>query len=618
MFANHGVLELGMDKMSIFDASTLLMLQQSGLGSELLDIVQNDKLQCVYQPIVDLGKKETCAVEGLVRGPFNSVLHHPLNLFKVAEEQGILYEMDTYARISSIEAFAKQAKHHNNLHLFLNISINAVMNSAHQKGVTLAALTEFGISPERVVIEITELQPVDNFDVFIEAVSYYRTSGFKVAIDDLGSGYNGLRIWSEVRPDFVKIDRHFVSDIHRHEDKRNFMATLINLADSMHTQIIAEGVEIQEELEVLQELGVELVQGYLFNKPAPVINAELNYSWANMRPAHKNEKSDTSVKEIVFKHQTVSPDQQVNSLSDLFLRFPEIDYFPVVKDGIVLGMVWRRELMDILARRFGQELHSKKKVISVMDKTPILVDAKTSLVEMSRLITDSDQFGLRDAFIIQADNQYMGCGNFKTLLKKMTDLKVEAAQYANPLSGLPGNVPIQKKLNKLLKSKRSFMLMYIDVDNFKAFNDNYSFEEGDQIISLIASIMNKVIPEEQIIHGESFLGHIGGDDFVVMSTRCKKHKDWARTILADFEYEVARFYTENDRNRGGIEAHDRNGKLCFYPLMSLSIGVLMVEPNLFAHRQQLSSFATKAKKGAKALGGNHYFVLHPSDVKNYQ
>ncbi len=565
----------------------------------------------MFQPIVDLKRKTTCAFEGLVRGPFHSALHHPLSLFKVAEELGVLYETDTFARISTIKAFAEQAALDEHLHLFLNISINAVMNPAHQQGLTLEALQKFGISPDRVVIEVTELQPVDNFEAFISAINYYRSIGFKVAIDDLGSGYNGLRIWSEVRPDFVKIDRHFVSDIHLHEDKRLFMETLMSLAKSTNTRVVAEGIETEQELDVLINLDVDLVQGYLFKKPEEVISEDLLYEWPENKPNQKGEKGET-VAEIAFNHPSVHPNQLVNSVSELFLEHPNYDYFPVVDEGRVLGMVWRRDLMNLLARKFGHELHAKKSVKSVMDCTPIIIDSQTSLVDLSRLVTESHDFSSKDAFIIEKKKEYLGCGDFRDLLRKMTDLKVQSAQYANPLSGLPGNVPIQKKLNKLLKEKRQFMVMYIDVDNFKPFNDHYSFEEGDGVIGLIAEILNEVVPEEQVLHGDSFIGHIGGDDFVIMSTHCEQHINWAKKILARFETEIARFYSEEDQKKSGIEALNRKGEMQFFSLMSLSIGILIIESDLFNHTQKISSFATKAKKSAKAIEGNSFFVYDGS------
>jgi len=595
---------------NVLDATQRLMLKQSSLGVELLDIVDKQKIQCVFQPIVDIKRKRVCAFEGLVRGPFNSVLYRPLNLFKVAEEQGVLYELDTFARISTIESFAKQAAQDEHLHLFINISINAVMNPAHQKGITLDTLEYFGLSPERVVIEITELQPIDDFEAFITAIDYYRSIGFKVAIDDLGSGYNGLRIWSEIRPDFVKIDRHFVSDIHLHDDKRMFMETLMTLANSTNTRVVAEGVESEKELEVIQQLGVDLVQGFLFKKPEEVISEELLYEWPEKQlDNNKTGKGEETVAEITLEHQIVKSNCLVNEVFEMFLHNPNLDYLPVVDDSQIMGMVWRRELMNLLVKRFGPEIYSKKHIARVMDKMPIIVDSRTSLVDLSRLVTDSNKFGSRDAFIIEENKKYLGCANFKDLLRKITDIKVKSAQYANPLSGLPGNVPIQKKLNNLLKNQQDFVVMYIDVDNFKPFNDNYSFEEGDGIIRLIAEILNQVLPEEQIIHGETFIGHIGGDDFVVLSTFVEEHITWAEKILNSFKEEVQHFYSQKDQQNGGIDSADREGNSKFYPLMSLSIGILLVHPQYFEHTQKLSSYATKAKKGAKAAGGNQYFIV---------
>lgn len=592
-----------------FDAGKKLMLQQSMLGSELLNIVEHQQLQCVFQPIVDLKSKKTCAFEALIRGPFNSVLHHPLNLFNFAEEQGVLYELDTFARISSIEAFSRQVKADDDLHLFLNISINAVLNTSHQQGITIEALKAFGLPPEKVVIEITELQPVDNFDAFIAAINYYRSNGFKVAIDDLGSGYNGLRIWSEVRPDFVKIDRHFVSDIHLNDDKKAFMETMLTLANSTHTKVVAEGVESEEELDVLMAMGVELAQGYLFKKPEKIINQNLNYRWPDAATYRVASHDEACVADIYFEHLTINSDMRVNEISELFLNHPQLDYFPVVDSGKVQGMVWRRDLMDLLARKFGQELHSRKAIALVMDQSPVVVDYKTSLVALSRLVTDSAEFDVHDAFVVEQDGRYIGCCDVKNLLRKMTDLKVEMAQHANPLSGLPGNMPIQKKLNKLIQQSEPFMMMYIDVDNFKAFNDNYSFDEGDQVISLIAKILKEVVPEEQLIHGDSFIGHIGGDDFVVMSLYPGEYESWAQQVLQKFQNEVMVFYSDTDRKRGSILATNRNGEQQHFNLMTLSIGILLVNPQLFEHRQKLSSYATKAKKGAKSAGGNAYFVV---------
>ena len=597
----------------LISAEKQLLLKESPIGNELLDILQYRKLQTVFQPIVNLEDKKICAVEALIRGPFESALHRPLNLFSVAEEFDVLYELDNFARLNSLQAFTAQVKDESDLHLFLNISVNAVMNENHQKGVTLDALEKLGISPERVVIEITELQPIEDHDLFMNAIAYYRSIGFKVALDDLGSGYNGLKIWSEMHPDFVKIDRHFVSDIHLHADKKAFLKSMLSLANSMGTLVIAEGVETEQELKVLIDLGINYVQGYLFKKPELEITRELHYNFSyQVNP--ESQLGEDKVADIAFEHPYVSPESLVSEVSEKFLSLPNINYFPVLKAGKIQGMVWRRDLMDVLARKFGQELHSRKKIKTLMDSTPYIADARTSLEDLSRLITDSNEFDSKDAFIIERDGNYLGCGDFKNLLRRMTDLKIEMAQQANPLSGLPGNLPVQKKLNELLQGSQPFMVIYIDVDNFKAFNDNYSFDDGDKIINKIADILTGVVPDEQVLHGDSFIGHIGGDDFVVLSQHVEQHLLWAQDILEKFKTETREFYSEADQNRGGIEALDRQGHPQFFPLMSLSLGILLVEPGMFDHRQQLSSYATKAKKGAKKLGGNTYYIVDSKHI----
>ena len=597
----------------LISAEKQLLLKESPIGNELLDILQYRKLQTVFQPIVNLEDKKICAVEALIRGPFESALHRSLNLFSVAEEFDVLYELDNFARLNSLQAFTAQVKDESDLHLFLNISVNAVMNENHQKGVTLDALEKLGISPERVVIEITELQPIEDHDSFMNAIAYYRSIGFKVALDDLGSGYNGLKIWSEMHPDFVKIDRHFVSDIHLHADKKAFLKSMLSLANSMGTLVIAEGVETEQELKVLIDLGINYVQGYLFKKPELEITRELHYNFSyQVNP--ESQLGEDKVADIAFEHPYVSPESLVSEVSEKFLSLPNINYFPVLKAGKIQGMVWRRDLMDVLARKFGQELHSRKKIKTLMDSTPYIADARTSLEDLSRLITDSNEFDSKDAFIIERDGNYLGCGDFKNLLRRMTDLKIEMAQQANPLSGLPGNLPVQKKLNELLQGSQPFMVIYIDVDNFKAFNDNYSFDDGDKIINKIADILTDVVPDEQVLHGDSFIGHIGGDDFVVLSQHVEQHLLWAQDILEKFKTETREFYSEADQNRGGIEALDRQGHPQFFPLMSLSLGILLVEPGMFDHRQQLSSYATKAKKGAKKLGGNTYYIVDSKHI----
>ena len=590
-------------------------LVSSPLGNELLEVFTRQQIRSCFQPIVDIKKRKVCGFEALTRGPQKSALFYPLNLFATAADFGCLYEMDILARVMAIESFAKQIDAADDAYLFLNVSVESVLNCHHQKGLTLAALDALGVEPSRIVIEITELQPVEDFNVFVTAINHYRKLGYKVAIDDLGSGYNGLRIWSEIRPDFVKIDRHFVTGIHKDADKRRFMETMVSLARGLKTKIVAEGVETELELRTLEALEVDFVQGFLFKKPEPLISNILNYQWPTVSQKVLSGKFET-VFSVISSDRRLNPEVSVAEVAELFLTQFEADFFPVVDKGKVLGMVWRRDFMDVWARKYGQELHGRKAIARLMDSQPIVVESNTSLVALSRLITDYRGHGHSDAFVVTQDGVYLGCGEFKDLLRKITDLKVESAQYANPLSGLPGNVPIQNFIGQLLEKNREFAVIYVDVDHFKPYNDYYSFEQGDGVIRMISEVLKERVPIEELALENMFIGHIGGDDFILVLQNIEMAKPVSQDILSSFQQRIGAFYLEHDRLQGGIHATDRNHEERFFPMMSLSLGVLLVRPNKFSHTQMLASYATKAKKGAKAAGGNSYFIFDSVELND--
>src|SRR5690606_18190257 len=137
----------------------------------------------------------------------------------------------------------------------------------HKPGRTLKLLQQYGIPAEKVVIELTEQMPTDDFELLDTALHHYRDMGFSIALDDLGAGYSSLRLWSELRPEYVKIDRHFIDGIHRDPLKREFVGSILQIARASKAQVIAEGIELTEELAVLMEMGVDLVQGYLLGRP---------------------------------------------------------------------------------------------------------------------------------------------------------------------------------------------------------------------------------------------------------------------------------------------------------------------------------------------------------------
>ncbi|QGT78239.1 EAL domain-containing protein [Guyparkeria halophila] len=565
-------------------------------ANELRRIFREQDLVTLFQPVVACDSGRVLGWEALLRGPAGP-LHSPLDLFHAAKRHGCLVELDVLSHRLAIRRFADSAAGAAG-RLFLNVMIESVQSGAHLKGLTGECVERLGLESRRIVMEISELHPTTDTASLARAVTHFQREGFQVALDDVGAGYNGLRLWAETRPDLIKVDRYFVDGIHASDEKRRFLETIVRLAHSLGSQVVGEGLEHPADLEVLNTLNVEMAQGYLYAHPAsvpPLIERVAPDSDSSTKPDGPTGQTARSLAE---PHEAVLPTRPVADVADLFLRVPEIDFYPVVDPaGRVLGMIWRREFMNRLLYRFGYDLYHRKPIKRLMDRHPVVVDVRTPLETVSRLVTDSEHGHRKEAVILVDNGRYAGVGSFTKLLRLITDIKVQSAHYANPLSGLPGNIPIRAELQRLIDERRDFTALYIDLDHFKPYNDHYSYEDGDKIIRHVSHLLQRV-------SGGEFVGHIGGDDFVLVTHLSSRGEAIAAQLVAEFSSSIGRFYRAADRAAGGIEGRDRQGNRRIFPLMTLSIGVVRVPAHSLTHQQHLSSLLTQAKKAAKAAGGN--------------
>jgi len=172
--------------------------------------------------------------------------------------------------------------------LFLNASPETLLDATHKPGRTLELLHTYGISADNVVIELTEQAPADDLELLDKALHHYRSMGFSIALDDLGAGYSSLRLWSELRPDYVKIDRYFIDGIHLDPVKREFVESILKIARASRAHVIAEGIELREELAVLAGMGIDLVQGYLLGRPLELLPRTSTRSCHPRRPSRRS------------------------------------------------------------------------------------------------------------------------------------------------------------------------------------------------------------------------------------------------------------------------------------------------------------------------------------------
>jgi diguanylate cyclase (GGDEF)-like protein len=175
----------------------------------------------------------------------------------------------------------------------------------------------------------------------------------------------------------------------------------------------------------------------------------------------------------------------------------------------------------------------------------------------------------------------------------------------SPLTGLPGNVQIHAELKKRISNKEEFSVLYLDLDNFKAYNDVYGFLKGDEIIKFTADVILKEIHSSA--HENSFVGHIGGDDFIAIVPHTNIEK-MCQNIIANFDSKVKGFYTKKDVEKGYIEVENRRGIIEQFPLTSISIGVVVADKLRFENILEIGEIGAQVKHAAKSVMGSSYAI----------
>ncbi|HZI95132.1 MAG TPA: EAL domain-containing protein, partial [Patescibacteria group bacterium] len=234
----------------------------------LNEVLASRLISSVYQPIVDISGRRLVGWEALSR-PTGGNFDNIEQLFKAAYESQSIWPLERLCRDRAMEGLhdLKDGEL-----LFLNVEPDSIYDPQFRSDRTLRLLRQARLTPERVVLEMTEHSAVKDFTAFRQTLTYFRSLGFRLAIDDMGSGYSGLVSVAEIQPEFVKIDMSLIRDLHTRPLKRELVDTINRFSRNSGIQVIAEGIESVEELEVLREIGVSMGQGYLFARPGEQVS----------------------------------------------------------------------------------------------------------------------------------------------------------------------------------------------------------------------------------------------------------------------------------------------------------------------------------------------------------
>ncbi len=574
------------------------------LRGELLEILYKKKIQTVFQPIVCLQDGSVHGYEALSRGPQNSILHTPDMLFKCAQKFNKLWELEFLCRSKAFEAAFKIK---NNFRLFLNVNPNIMQDVKFRRGFTKEYLEKFGIDPKRIIFEITESEAINHLDDFIKTIDNYKQQDYRIAIDDAGAGYSGLNLISDIHPNYIKLDMKLVRDIDKDTTKQTLIQCLNEFSEYTETALIAEGIETKAELLTLIEIGVQYGQGFFLQKPNGILNTIsrdvveiIQVKNENKRKLKDNRVLNDRIESICKLDQTIEPELLVCQVHEMFKKDETVSGFCVVEDKHPIGVITRNALYKKISGQYGYILYANKPIRNIMDQNFMNVDCKTTIDVVGKNAMKRDFDKLYDFIVVTRNDHFRGTVTVKDLMEKLIEIEFVYAKHLNPLSELPGNLMIEQQLEAALEAKDKKSILYFDLDNFKAYNDIYGFENGDRVLKEFAQIL------KTCIRSEYFIGHIGGDDFIAIVPK-KKTEQICETIIFAFNNAVTKFYNQADIERGYIITKNRKDIEENYPFLSVSIAGVPCDGNktIFS----LAETAAKIKKKCKKKSGSNYLIV---------
>lgn len=568
--------------------------------AHLVTLIQNEAIKSVFQPIVSLSSGEILAYEVLSR----PIEDHSVvidELFKTARKNNLLWELEKLCRSKALYHASNQ---NISTHLFLNVDAQTIKSDQFKSGFTVETLLQYHLAPENIVIELTEQSAIKDSEGFIAAVNHYQEQGFRIAIDDFGSGYSGLGRVCALGPKFIKIDMNLVRNCHKESVKRLAISSTVDFCNQSNIKVIAEGIETQEELNALIGLGVDYGQGYLIGRPDEIIKPCDAAIVSCIKQLH--ERTFLRYKPSVFgrifelgsQGLIVNESQSALEIYELLKKRQEVmEVIVIDQSNHVIGLVTRQVMFERFSGQYGYNLNRKNKVKEYINQDTLIVDEQVTIDQVAEIAMQRKPEHVYDPVIITRDGKYLSQVSVKDILLNSIQLQVARAHDANPLTGLPGNQEIQRVIGQTYRRETPWSIAYFDLDFFKAYNDAYGFHNGDLMLKTLAQLLIENAPSD------SFIGHIGGDDFVVVSLTHDIDVQ-CQSIIKQFNEKIKPLYTSKDWKQKYIISKDRNGFTHHFSIATLSIAILTNQGKSFYSIEDISYEISQLKKKSKQQIGH--------------
>jgi len=589
----------------MFGASMPSVLEKNG-GTSFLERVRQT-IDTALQPITDIHTGAVHGFEALARNTPALGFATIQQFFAFADEMGVRIDVDTFLFGTAARKLTSGEERAHAL-LFVNVDRIRATQIGEILPLLLVELSQTGLSPSDVCIEITEGGNSPACSGLIEGAAKLRSHGFRIAIDDFGIGHSGLQTLYELQPDYVKIDRFFIDRLDRDGRKRIFVSRVVELAHILGTQVVAEGVERIEELHACRDAGCDLVQGYLVARPSTEPkDIKSVYAPVGFGSEHRLESRAAALtlqgEGVMMRLEPVADTTRVESIVEYFLSHPECTFRPVVDArSMPVGIVRERDLRSLVQSPFGRDLLKNAAFpMTLRDFTRRLPVVNANICPI-RLI-EKCAHSIDEGVIVTANMRYAGFVPSKALLRLAGMIQLKQARSQNPLTGLPANDAILGFISRAAQDRSvRHAFCHLDFNHFKPFNDVYGFQIGDRAIIMFADLLRSEFAKD-----DTFIGHIGGDDFFIGISG--KVDDIAHRVLrtrSRFALDAESLYSPEHRCNGYIECSGRDGVVSRFPLLTCSIALLVIpaEGHPISTEEiarELTRLKTAAKKSASSF-----------------
>jgi len=630
--------ELGESFQFFSSSMNVKALERLRLESGMTASLEAGEFFLCYQPKFARGGSDLTGMEALVRWNHQGEVIVPDRFIPLAEENGFIVRLGEWVlREACRQNRSWQDAGYPPLQVSVNISVRQLRDNEFLDKVE-AALRETGLAPCLLELEITESAIMNVSEDIVLKLLRLKELGVSISIDDFGTGYSSLSYLKNLPVDKIKIDRSFVMDLVRDPNDAAIVDAIISMARALNLAVIAEGVESKGQLDYLVSRHCTEFQGYYFARPLaadqfalllatresaalPVAagaererKARLAASAAPSRALQLVEPRVVASRceQMLDVAQPIPPVAPLDRISTVLARFQnemELKVLPVVDGGAVVGLVNRSIFLEehIIGRHgFGAQINHSKKIRDLMEPVACSLDAGMAVEEAARLLQPALGTLRIDNVCITKNGAYLGVVDVNRFIKAMTEIQIVLAKGANPLTGLPGNTSIEREICRRLDANAPFDIAYFDIDNFKPFNDHYGFQKGDEVIRKLAEVMTACAAASPLAE-DIFCGHIGGDDFIMITQSLEAERLSERVIRA-FEAERAAFHGARDMAQGGYRAMNRKGEPEAFTLISLSVGIVNTSLSSVGSYAKLASLSTEVKKAAKKKTGSSIVV----------